>query len=188
MVMNKNDIRKEVRAAAKALDVTYRVSADRIIEKKLLEEPLYQDAPTVFFYWSAGCEPATHGVIAKALQDGKRVLLPRTLGHGVMEAVPIADISDLQPARYSLMEPRPKLVAMDPSLIDLAVVPCMSVSSDGRRLGHGGGYYDRFLSKYSCPSICLCYSALMREDIPLEEGDVRVDKVISDLSADSEAL
>ena len=64
--------------------------------------------------------------------------------------------------------------------IDLALVPCMSVTRDGRRLGHGQGYYDRFLAGRPCRTLCLCYEALLCEDVPTDENDVRMDAVVTE--------
>ena len=57
--------------------------------------------------------------------------------------------------------------------IDFAVVPCLSFDRRGRRLGQGGGYYDRLLPQLSCPTCLICRERLMSEAVPTEEHDRR---------------
>ena len=63
---------------------------------------------------------------------------------------------------------------------DLILVPCVAASPGGIRLGHGAGYYDRFLAEHSGKAVCLCFRALLRADLPMEETDIPMDLVISD--------
>ena len=63
----------------------------------------------------------------------------------------------------------------------VCIVPGYAFTPDGRRLGKGGGYYDRFLAKYpEIRTLGLTYSVLLQEDIPTEPHDIVVDAVITD--------
>ena len=57
---------------------------------------------------------------------------------------------------------------------------CVTAALHGVRLGHGAGYYDRFLAKQAGKTVCLCFRALLRADLPAEDTDVFVDLVITD--------
>ena len=63
---------------------------------------------------------------------------------------------------------------------DLILVPCVAASPGGIRLGHGAGYYDRFLAGQSGKTVCLCFRALLRPDLPAEDTDIPVDLVVTD--------
>ena len=78
------------------------------------------------------------------------------------------------------MEPAGEYKKIEPEEIGLALVPCLSCTEDGRRLGYGGGFYDRYLPKLHCPKVVLCRKQLIMEDIPMDEFDVVMDGVISD--------
>ncbi len=67
-----------------------------------------------------------------------------------------------------------------PEEIDLAIVPCVAADRRGFRLGHGGGYYDRYLGKLHCPRICLCRGRALLECVPAEEFDLRMDMILTE--------
>ena len=69
---------------------------------------------------------------------------------------------------------------IQPEAIDFAFIPCISCDRSGRRLGHGGGYYDRYLEKTHCVKAALCREELLVDEIPVEEHDLRMDFVISE--------
>ena len=64
--------------------------------------------------------------------------------------------------------------------IDLTIVPCVGAASDGRRLGRGGGYYDRFLSAYRGRTLLLCRGVLLRDDIPREPHDILIPHLVTE--------
>ncbi len=82
--------------------------------------------------------------------------------------------------RYGLRSPAPPVVELDPASLDVVLVPGVAFARDGRRLGRGGGYYDRFLA--ALPStvhlIGICHSRQVRDDLPSEAHDVRVHEVM----------
>ena len=52
----------------------------------------------------------------------------------------------------------------------------LAVTRKGKRLGHGGGYYDRFLAAGRKPvTLCLCFEALLSDSVPTEPHDVPAD-------------
>ena len=60
------------------------------------------------------------------------------------------------------------------------VIALIGASEDGKRLGHGAGYYDRFLTQSGGRTVCLCFSAALCGDIPTEPTDVRMHLVVSE--------
>ena len=97
-----------------------------------------------------------------------------------MEALPVKDLSEVSPGTLGIPEP---VFSGDKAGIpepDLIIVPCMTAAPCGIRLGHGAGYYDRFLAEHSGTTVCLCFRALMRADLPAEDTDIPMDHVITD--------
>ena len=177
----KQRIRQEARRIAAGLSPEYRQEASREITRQVLALPFWKTAKTVMAYWSMPAEPDTHALMEAALREGKTLLLPRCQGAGMMTALPVTDL-ECGLERGALGIPEPK-APEDGTAIpepDLILVPCMAAAPQGIRLGHGAGYYDRFLAEHPGKTVCLSFRALLRGDLPAEDTDIPVDLVISD--------
>ncbi len=77
---------------------------------------------------------------------------------------------------------------LDPLELDVVVVPGLAFTPDGRRLGQGGGHYDRFLSRLgpTCITIGACFAEQLVTDLPTEPHDRRVDHVATDAGVATE--
>ncbi len=180
MMTDKRKAREEAARIRESLTGEYMRKASEDIYRKMTEDEDFVLCENLFIYVSTEREPDTEGIIRKALEMRKRVFVPRCMGAGVMEALEIEDFDEeLFPGSFGIREPKEGKAAV-PEEIQLAVLPCVAASPDGRRLGHGGGYYDRFLAKTACPKAVLCFSRLLTEDIPMDVYDVKADKVIAD--------
>lgn len=178
--MDKASLRKEIKRRLSSLTDEYIKKSGEEIEKKIIGSDIYKACDTVFIYVSTCSEPSTRILIENALLSGKTVLVPRCLEKGVMEAVRITSVSDLEKGSYGISEPKKELCGEKAPQISLAVIPCMSAARDGRRLGHGGGYYDRFLEKNKPATMCLCFEKLMSDDIPVDAYDIKSDYVVNE--------
>ena len=71
---------------------------------------------------------------------------------------------------------------LDPAELDVVVVPGLGFTADGRRLGQGGGHYDRFLTRLrpDCVMIGACFVEQLVEDLPTEPHDTTVHHVATD--------
>ena len=173
--LRKKALRAGMRLKMQALpDGAVKASGERIM-RDVLDSAWYREAKSVFIYVSVGKEPDTHALIRAALRDGKEVYVPRCREKPVMDAVRIFSADELRPGVFGI--PEPAADGPRPGAVGLAVVPCVSVSPRGDRLGHGGGYYDAFLSGHPCRTVCLCHKTLMSRDIPAGSRDVPVDAV-----------
>ena len=176
----KQRIRQETRRISEGLTPEYRRDAGREITRRVLALPVWAEARTVMAYWSLPEEPDTLELMETALREGKTLLLPRCLDGGRMTAIEVKDLSEPQAGLMGIPEPplpADGTIAPEP---DLILVPCVAASPGGIRLGHGAGYYDRFLAEHGGKTVCLCFRALLRADLPAEETDVPVDLVITD--------
>ena len=142
----KQQLRKTMRRLASQLSPRYRAAADEAIARHLLSLPEYRSAGTVFCFVSAGREIDTRPILERTLADGRTLCVPLCVTDGVMELRAVRDLKELSPGAYGILEPPADSPALSPDQIDLAVIPCVTCSREGRRLGRGGGYYDRFLS------------------------------------------
>lgn len=184
--MNKSDVRNEIKSRISSLSGEYIRTAGRQIENRVINSGLYKSSKTLFVYVSTKAEPPTIGIIAHALKSGKTVCVPKCFGKGIMKAVKIESLDDLSEGAFGIFEPKDCENTFGAESIDLAVVPCICASRDGRRLGHGGGYYDRFLEKNDTVKMCLCFEKLLCEDIQANEHDVIMDYVVTEISGNSD--
>lgn len=176
----KKELRKEIKKKAAELPEDYCKKADEAIFKKVISMPEYVNAEVIFCYVGTKREIYTNPILDHILKSGKRLGIPKCLSYGVMEVYEIENFSQLVKGAYEIMEPAWECRVILPEEIDLAIVPCLTCTPDGKRLGYGGGFYDRYLPKLKCPKIVLCRKRLMVKDIPTDDHDVTFDVVIFD--------
>ena len=140
--------------------------------------PEWAAARTVMLYLSFGSEPDTGGLVAEALVSGRHVVVPRVDGHHLV-AVPYLLGDPTEPSSFGVPEPTAEPV--DPTTIDLAVVPGLAFTADGRRIGFGKGFYDRFLPglRPGCVTVGACFSEMLLDDLPTGPFDHRLALVVT---------
>ena len=114
------------------------------------------------------------------LKAGKKLCLPMITGAGTMEPRQVERLEDLLPGAYGILSPSPTAPQININEIDLVILPGMAFDQKRQRLGRGGGYYDRFLQKYSGPTIAPTRELQMTEEVPCEAWDIRPDVVITE--------
>ncbi|MCI2058764.1 MAG: 5-formyltetrahydrofolate cyclo-ligase [Oscillibacter sp.] len=176
----KKQLRSEVRAAMRQMDEGYAARADKAIAATILKLPEYQSAGTVFCFATFGREINTHPILEDALRAGKRLCVPLCTGMGLMELHIITSLSQLTPGSYNIPEPPAESPTVTPDEVDFAVIPCLSCDHAGRRLGRGGGFYDRFLADYRSGAVMVCRERLIREELPVEPHDRPVHWVVTE--------
>ena len=176
----KQQLRKTMRRLASQLSPRYRAAADEAIARHLLSLPEYRSAGTVFCFVSAGREIDTRPILERTLADGRTLCVPLCVAVGVMELRAVRDLKELSPGAYGILEPPADSPTVEADGVDFAVLPCLSCSHSGHRLGQGGGFYDRFLARYQGGAVLLCREKLIREDVPLEPHDCPVPWVLTE--------
>lgn len=147
----------------------------------LQAQPAWQSAESVFCFVGALHEPDTMPILQGALSAGKQLLVPRIAGPGQMQLVPLQSLEQLQPGAFGILEPPQALSAVPAgSGVQLAVLPCLAATRSGARLGHGGGYYDRFLANYSGQRLILCPEALLAQSLPTGPLDEPAQAVLTE--------
>ena len=165
----KKALRKELREVEKALPDAYRAEAGSVICARLLALPEYRSAGTVFCFVGAGREIDTRPFLEGALRDAKRLCVPLCVSMGVMELRQIDAMDRLVPGAYGIPEPVKGSPLVGADEVDFAVIPCLSCSRAGLRLGKGGGF-----------AVLVCPERLVREDIPMEPHDRPVPRVLTE--------
>jgi len=134
----------------------------------------FTKASNIASYISFGDEPNTTDLNAKLLNNGKTLYLPRIIGDELEWVQWNGDASQLIPSNLSknILEPIGPAIP-ELSKIELVIVPALRIDRSGYRLGQGGGFYDRALTKLSAWSIGLIHpDEISSEDLPRESFDI----------------
>lgn len=161
----------------------------------LLSSQSYQQVTTVLAYAATHQELSLDKFIQQALMQGKNLFLPKSYPHNFsMEFFQLDNKLSLQQqlvcGSYGIREPHSHLplLAMDAiSSLSLILIPGLAFTRDGKRLGKGKGYYDRFLSHIPFPLpiqkrpilMGVCHSFQVKENLPTEKTDVKMDYILT---------
>ena len=174
----KAELRKKILQEMKAIPREQKQAMDQALTDQFLKHPFYQEAKVIATYLSFPHEFQTQGLIEQALKDGKRVLIPKTYPKGRMDFV-VYDPQQLVKTSFGLLEPQGDLEVVDASQIDLIHVPGLAFTTEGYRIGYGGGYYDRYLEYFSGHTLSTVYPCQIRDFSP-ENHDIPVQEVLID--------
>ena len=174
----KSELRKQVLQEMRALSQEQKQAMDQALTDQFLKHPFYQEAKVIATYLSFPHEFQTQELIEQALKDGKKVLIPKTYPKGRMDFV-VYNPQQLVKTSFGLLEPQGNLEVVDASQIDLIHVPGLAFTTEGYRIGYGGGYYDRYLKHFSGHTLSTIYPCQIKDFIP-ENHDIPVQEVLID--------
>lgn len=136
---------------------------------------------TVAAFVGARTEPPTLPLLEALRARGRRVLLPILRADMDLEWGELGDADALRPARLGLLEPAGPSLGVDAvGAAELVLAPALAVDTAGRRLGQGGGSYDRALERAAAPVVAIVFDDEVRDEpIPVEPHDKRVAGVLT---------
>ena len=137
--------------------------------------PEYRTATTVMAFVGCKGEPDTDPLFARLAAEGKRLVLPRVQDG---EIVVCSGDDPRTNSRFGVSEPTGPALPVE--IVDFVIVPGLAFTEDGARLGYGGGFYDRFLTRLpGVPNAAVCFTEQLVDTLPVEPHDVRVQRVVS---------
>lgn len=176
-MLDKKALRTQIRQLKRGMtqeDIARR--SQKLLEKFCATEE-YRKAETIYGYLPYNQEVRTTPILAKALADGKRVAVPKVYGEE-MRFIYMEDLNAVASGFSGIPEP----VADTPVAADetaLVLMPGLAFDPQGHRMGYGGGFYDKFLSREpNHPTVALCYDFQMFDFLETEAHDIPVDLVI----------
>ena len=175
--MTKAEQRKETLAARRALSAEERRRASAVICARLLALPELREAKIVLSYRTLPDEVDLRALEAEL---DARLVYPRCLGSGVMEAWQPEGPWSRGP--YGIEEPDTAASRLvEPEEIDAVLVPCVGFDGALRRLGHGAGYYDRYLPRCT-KALCIgvAFEAQRLERVVTGEHDRSLDRIVTE--------
>ncbi len=172
--MGKNDLRVRLKFERQRFTSDKRRFADLDILSIFMREFSHYDS--FFIYNGFSYETRTDLIISKLLDMDKKIYLPRVEGREIV-AVPFGE---MQKSALGISEP---MGLPYKGNIDVTVIPLLAINSRGFRIGYGGGYYDRYLSRVKTLKIGLGYD-FQRLEFKEDEFDVPVDKFLCEKGVD----
>lgn len=178
----KYDLRAKMKQIRTNMDESVQSRLNRAIRIKLFTSREYKECSTVIIYISTPIEVDTKGIIIRAWKDGKSVIVPKCIdGTHEMDFYRIRSYNDVEPGTFGVLEPvEDKAKKVTTFKNSICIVPALSYDKFGYRLGYGGGYYDRFLSKYNGKKIGIVYNDCISQKLVHGRYDVPVDMVITE--------
>ncbi|WP_146684518.1 5-formyltetrahydrofolate cyclo-ligase [Limihaloglobus sulfuriphilus] len=174
-------MRKAVEERLKCLDGFDILKASLDISRRFFDLEEYRGARSIMIYSSIHGEVDTELIMDMSWRLNKNIIYPAICWER-RELVPVKidSAKELRPGRWGLLEP----VNMEPyplEEIDVVVAPGLAFDLCGNRLGRGGGYYDRFLSrKHDADVVALAFSCQLQRYVPTDENDKMVDILITE--------
>lgn len=177
--MNKQALRAQIREKKRAMTEEEIVSRSMALTEKFLSTDAYRQAKTIYGYLSYNQEVRTGPLLAQVLKDGKAVAVPKVCGEE-MRFILMTDLDAVAKGYAGIPEPiADGPIAQDPTA--LVLMPGLAFDRQGRRLGYGGGFYDKFLAaEPNHPKIALCYDFQLLPALEMDSHDIPVDLVIWD--------
>ena len=176
----KRRVRCELKETAALFPVSYVSEASRAVCEKVLQSSEFRKAAVIFGVLSFRNEISVDTVLEEALRLGKTVTVPWIVSRSEMQAARLESLQDLPLDHYGIRTAPEPVRFVKPESIDLILVPGAGFSLTGFRMGRGGGFYDRFLVKTYGFRLGITCDSLLRDEIPVEEYDQRIDALVTE--------
>ena len=180
--MDKKALRLAAMQARDQLTDAARAQASTAISDRLFAMDEVREAKVVFSYLAMRTEADLAALHLRLRERGVCLAFPVVGEDGVMEAYAPDARRLLAPDRFGIRAPVIDAARkVDPSEIDLILTPCVAFDDACRRLGHGGGYYDRYFAR--CPRakrICIAFAVQRLPCVPAQAWDMPMDYIVTE--------
>ena len=175
--MDKKELRAMIRQRKRAMTQEEICQKSSRLKELFCASEAYRNAKTIYGYLPYNQEVRTTAMLQQALNDGKKVAVPKVFGEE-MHFIYLEDLTQVAPGFSKIPEPLADgPIADDPTA--LVLMPGLAFDALGHRIGYGGGFYDRFLEQEpDHPTLALCYDFQMLPHLETEEHDIPVDGVL----------
>ena len=172
----------------KALPPEERLRASKVVCAKLARDEeiaAMADPPNgggaVAVYIASSSEIDLSDFIREMLAHGVQVVSPKWNGETYdLASLKGFDEGDLRRGPMNILEPVEAEIVM-PQDVSVWIVPGLAFTKSGKRLGYGGGWYDRLLADAAKNSlkIGVAHEFQSVDDLPSEPHDILLDRVVT---------
>jgi 5-formyltetrahydrofolate cyclo-ligase len=181
-IRSKSEYRLEGLQRRNAIAAEARAAASLTICQSVMADNLFLDARGVHVYLPIGSEVDVRPLIDVAWELGKEVGFMRVLEDGGSRQFLITPDTKFRTTKLGILEPV-DAEQFDMETCDLVIAPLVAADEKCNRLGYGKGYYDQLLIHNPRPTIGVAFDEQIFADIPIDEGDVRLDKIYTERRA-----
>jgi len=181
-MIEKPKLRRAALARRRAMAPAEVARKSAAIVNRLMALDAVRAAPVLLSYISSkDNEVDTHRFVDRLLTANRTVLAPVAENRGLLAWSRLENLSELAPGRFGILEPMPayRRLVVPPTNAPV-LVPGIAFSRTGRRIGYGGGYYDRFLAGHPGPKIGLAFELQIIDEFDAFSHDVPVDVVVTE--------
>ncbi len=176
----KDELRRSLRQRRAAVSAATRADAAKAAAGLIETLPPWATCKQLGLYQPASDEFDALPIAELARARGMDIYLPVIDDQRLRFALWAPD-ADLLPNRYGIPEPDAQARRIEPSELDLLLMPLVGWDRRGGRLGMGGGYYDRTLATVARPTLAgLAYAAQEVGAVPTDPWDVPLDYVLTE--------
>ena len=177
----KAQLRRRVLAARAALSAAARDRGSAAVRERLRRLPELAGVQAVLGYAATTSEVDLDPLLGELIAAGVAVHLPWVEGQrlGVAE---VERVEDLLTGWRGVREPAPTgRRAVRPERLDVVLAPGVAFDRAGRRLGYGGGHFDRLLARLrrGCVVVGVCFDEQLVDRVPSASHDRSVDVVVT---------
>jgi 5-formyltetrahydrofolate cyclo-ligase len=185
-VKTKTDIRANYLQIRNDIPESYRQQAATTAADLLTQHPAFKRSEHIACYCAHKNEFETIPIIQTILRSGKKCYLPVLCEGKTLAFTRYEDGDNLEINQFGILEPFDFSRKIPIDKLDFVIMPLVAFDSQGRRLGMGGGYYDRTLAfmhpLYEKPHLVgLAYAAQYIEELPANSWDVKMHSIITEL-------
>lgn len=180
--LSKQELRLKAKHAVQSMSFGNVQRLSEPIREKIEQLPEFVSSDTIASYVATKEEVQTQQIIRDALNEGKRILVPKVVSRKELLFSEIKDMTDLEVRGFGLLEPKLDLIHEVPLReAKVIIVPLVAWDERGYRIGHGKGYFDRALANLSENlKVGLAFEAQRVDRVPEEEHDIPLDVVITE--------
>ena len=177
----KDAARAEARVIRARLTPAEIVECSARIATRVETMDVFRRAKTVACYLALPREVQTAPLLVACRRAGQRVCVPAYDDRAGCYRLAWLTVNDvLTPGRWQVPEPVEPGWVQQPAAVEVVMVPGLLFDPTGRRIGHGGGGYDRLLEGLSAYKIALAFAAQLLARVPVAAHDVLMDAVVTE--------
>ena len=175
----KRKLRAHFLALRAAIPAAEKAILDAALCRKIAQHPAFLHCDTLLCFSPVRDEPNFTMLYQLARKRGVKTAFPRCTGTQMRFHI-VESESELTEGRFGIPTPREDAPLATYTARTLCLLPALSATREGTRLGYGGGFYDRFLASFAGVTLLPIYSALVCDSLPCERTDIPASHILTE--------